>query len=47
MTDQVESYRFANIRIEYMDGSSKVLTGINKLTLSKEHAELLSETGED
>lgn len=43
MTDVVESYRLAEIRLEYTDGTSKTLKDVEKLFLSRADYETLSE----
>lgn len=41
MTDVVQSYRIRSIKVEYTDGSSKVVSDVKKIQISAQDYEAL------
>ena len=41
MTDIVQSFRIQSVKVEYMDGSSRIVSDVNKVRLSKQNYEAL------
>lgn len=41
MTDIVQSFRIKSVKVEYMDGSSRIVSDVNKVRLSKQNYEAL------